>query len=222
MFPCIMHDPIPLTVPGKCERASLICTTRLFLALASPSALPHRPVALSLSHLRRGVKGWQAEVSWHTSFSADKYLSTGWEKHMRTFLSRTNYSCIFLVFFSALPPFLPPSRCGDESSCSCHCSYSPGPGRPYRVNCIISRRASPPASLLTVQLKAAPQTALQPRYILRPEAGVGAIKWSQRVSRYSEGTNTKVQGSGFSIQSEVQKVTFTLAIILESRNQTMQ
>lgn len=104
MFPCIMHDPIPLTVPGKCERASLICTTRLFLALASPSALPHRPVALSLSHLRRGVKGWQAEVSWHTSFSADKYLSTGWEKHMRTFLSRTNYSCIFFCSSSFLAP----------------------------------------------------------------------------------------------------------------------
>lgn len=156
---------------ARLSSAQLVCSSRS----PPPQHFPTVPL-LSRCLTYGGVLKGDRQRSPDTPHLVPTNTSAPAEKNTCARFSLEPITPVFFVVFFALPPFLPPSRCGDGSSCSCHCSYSPGPGGPYRVNCIISRRASPPASLLTVQLKAAPRTDLQPRYILRPEAGVGAIK----------------------------------------------
>lgn len=168
MFPCIMHDSIPLTAPRKCGSSSLICATRLFLILASLRLSPTIP--LSPSHLQQGVEGWQVEISWQTSFSADKCLAPAEEKHIHTFLFQTNYS-----FYCS--SFLTPSRCGDKSSCTCHCccSYLPGPRGPYRVNSIISTHITTCVSPNGATQDSASDRCA-PHHILWPQAAVWELK----------------------------------------------
>lgn len=178
---------------ARLSSAQLVCSSP-----ASPSALPHRPVALSLSHLRQGVKGWQAEVSWHTSFSADKYLSTGWEKHKCTFLSLEPITPVFFFFFFC--SFLAPVEMRRWTQLFLPLQLL---ARAWRTR--QSQLYNFPTSITTcVSVNGATRgTASDWRarcYILRAGAAMGAITWSQWASRYSEGTNSKVQGSGFSAQ----------------------
>lgn len=119
-------------VSARLSSAQLVCSSR------SPPP-QHFPTVPLLSRCRTygGVLKGDRQRSPDTPHLVPTNTSAPAEKNTCARFSLEPITPVFFfVVFFALPPFLPPSRCVDGSSCSCHCSYSPGPGGPYRVNCI--------------------------------------------------------------------------------------